>query len=177
MREAIEQHFGNCKFRHKCLCTTKNSFEFTEEKVFFIYDEKNTEQPVRIVSSKDPSHLTITNQNCKLICLIKTDNCLLDDETRKCDCILFDDTKLFFIEIKNVNTKGRQASKIEAVKQLGITIELLKEKIDFSPYLTAAVICLKSFRPYITSASTNTARASFLEKHRVRLEEGNVIEF
>ncbi len=177
MRAAIEQHFGNCKFRHRCLCTTKSSFEFTEENQFFIYDEKNTEQPVRIVSADNQFQLTVNNQNTKLICLTKTDNCLLTDDTRKCDCILFDDAKLFFVEIKSVNTKGRHESKKDAVKQLGITISLFKNIIDRYNFSVAAVICLKSLRPHITSASTNTARAAFLESYKVRLVEGNVIEF
>jgi len=177
MRAAIEQHFGNCKFQHKCLCTIKSSFEFTEEHQLYIYDEKDSEQPVRIVASNEDLQLTVNNQNGKLICLTKTDNCLLTDDTRKCDCILFDDEKLFFVEIKSVSKSGRNKSRKSAIEQLAITVNLLKARIDISAFTVTAIICFKSFEPRIINASANTARAEFLENYKVRLEEMNFIEF
>ena len=177
MRETIEQHFGSCKFQHKCQCITKNAFEFTQERQFFIYDEKNTEQPVKIISADEKFQLTVNNQNSKLICLIKTDNCLLGDDTRKCDCILFDDARLFFVEIKSSRSSTRSKDRRSAIEQLGITVSLFKQRIDISKFTANAIICFKQTEPRITSASANTARATFLQDYKVMLEERNYIDF
>ena len=100
MKNRIEQTLGNCKFQHVCECIEKNSFETNSTETFYILDEKDNEQPVRIVTALDNYQLTVNNFSAKEISLLKTDNCLLTDDTQKCDCILFDNQKLFFVEIK-----------------------------------------------------------------------------
>jgi len=110
--------------------------------------------------------------------LVKTDNCLFTDDTKKCDCILFDDKQLFLAELKEATKSKRRECRVEARKQLIVTINLMSSKrINRENYKTFALICFKSREPRIIDTRVNSYRAIFLEKYQVHLEEKNVISF
>jgi hypothetical protein len=177
MRNQLEAAFGNCKYPKTCTCNIKDSFEVTSQKQFFIIDEEG-EVPVRIVSEKGRSHLSIQNEFGKEICLVKTDNCLLMEETKVCDCILFDDKQLVLAELKASNSGTRPVKRKKAREQLIATIELLQSKgIDVKNYRTVALICFKSHEPRIINSADNTQRANFFQNYKVHLEEKNVLSF
>ena len=177
MRNQLETAFGNCKYPTKCTCSSKDSFETTTQKEFFIIDEEG-EVPVRIVSEKGNSHLTVKNELGKEICLVKTDNCLLREETKVCDCILFDDKQLVLAELKASNSGTRPVKRKKAKEQLIATIQLLQSKgIDIKSYRTVALICFKSHEPRIINTADNSQRANFFQDYKVHLEEKNVFSF
>lgn len=178
--ESLQLTFGNCKRIDTSACLTKSSFEFISKRIFYLYDDRTNELPVRIVDKVADYQLTVSNRNKydNDICIVKTDKCLFTDRQKKCDCILFNKDKLFFVEISEAGSGNRSNKRRDAVEQLGDTIKVLKaNNIDFSTHDTKAIICFKngSIRP--TQPSLNTMRAIFTELHNVSLEEGNAIEF
>lgn len=178
MRDKLEKAFGNCKYLYRCTCTIKSGIETTAAAQFFIFDEAGRECPVKIVSEQDNWQLRVNNPAEVEICLVKTDDCLLDDSTKKCDCILFTASKSILAEIKTATSKTRSARRSEAREQLAATIKLLREhNIEPADYNTTAVICFKNNRPVIVNAASDTARASFLAESGIMLEEKNTIEF
>lgn len=179
MKAQLEISFGNCKFSHNCICLFKDSFEASSETIFYVYDEGgDSQQPVKIVSKNEKFQLTVNNETNKQVCLTKTDKCLFTDETSKCDCLLFDDVQLYFIEIKSCSSGSRSNRRRTASNQLRQTIEHFRlNNIDFSKYKATALICFKSVEPKIIQASRNSASAIFKEQYGVLLEEGNVINF
>ena len=175
MRNQLEAAFGNCKYPHNCNCTIKSSFETTKQKEFFVIDEEG-EVPVRIVSQKGKSHLTVKNESSKEICLVKTDDCLFTDDTKKCDCILFDDKQLVLAELKDSRVANMGPKRKKAIAQFKATINLLKlGGIDRNNYKTIALICFKSVYK-IPNARDKSQRADFLDD-KVSLQEGNVFSF
>jgi hypothetical protein len=91
---------------------------------------------------------------------------------------MFDTSRLFLVEIKTSSPGARGNNRRKAREQLGNTITLLRQHgVDFSPYQPKAIICFKQTEPRITNAADNTARATFLQQHRVELEERNYIDF
>jgi hypothetical protein len=178
MKDKLEKAFGNCKYPHECTCTVKSSFEITSASRFYIFDEAGRECPVKIVSEGDDWQLQVSNPAATEICLVKTDDCLLDDSTKKCDCILFTATKCFLAEIKTVSRSVKNKRRKDAREQLGTTIRLLRGKnIEPTDYNTTAVICFKNNRPIIVNAASNSAKAGFLAEFGIMLEEKNTIEF
>jgi hypothetical protein len=180
MRTQLETALGNCKFPHLCTCNIKRSFEETNEAVFYVYDEEGgeSEKPVRFVDADSTCQLTVKNEFQKQIQLVKTDKCLIEKDTSKCDCLLFDEKQFFFVEIKNSSTGSRKASRVKAVSQLKSTIDLLIESnIELKDYKTTALICFKSIYPKIIQASQNSSRAFFMEEYNIYLAEGNEIVF
>jgi hypothetical protein len=178
MRDKLEKAFGNCKYLQRCACNIKSSIETTTATQFFIFDEAGRECPVKIVSEQHHWQLRINNHGGAEICLVKTDDCLLDDSTKKCDCILFTAAKCFLTEIKTVSRSIKNKRRKDAREQLGATIRLMRKKgIEPTDYNTTAIICFKNNRPVIVNAASNTARATFLLQYGIPLEEKNTIEF
>jgi hypothetical protein len=178
MRKQLEQIFGNCKFTHKCVCNSKSSFETIEEKQFFIFDDGINEVPVKLVAVSEDYHLTVNNNLQHEIYLVKTDKCLLADDTQKCDCILFDDKQLFLAELKASSTGTRGTKRRKAKEQLIATIQLFNIKnIDRSNYKTFAIIAFKSIQPKIINTANNSDKATFFSLYDVHLIESNVISF
>lgn len=176
--QAIKNVFGDCKHLETSKCLNKSSFVINNSSTFFIYDNRNdTNQPIQIVAENDSHQLSVINNNNHEICIIKTDKCLFTDEHKKCDCIIFDAKKLFFIEISEA--KNRNAKRHDAVKQLSTTIELFKESkcINLEQFDKRAIICFKNGITRPTQPSFNSNRALFKEQYQVSLEEGNHISF
>jgi hypothetical protein len=177
MQALLESTFGDCKFKHISDCN--GSYENTTNTEFYIYDPPpEINQPVRIVAATDDYQLTIQNPNNFEICLVKTDRCLFPNDIAKCDCLLFNDEKFFFVEIKTSSTGGMKEKRNKAVKQLGATISILKNnEILLTDLDTKAIICFKKRELYPIRTSANSQRAVFLSEYNISLEEGNKIEF
>ncbi|MFT3679710.1 MAG: hypothetical protein QM791_05530 [Ferruginibacter sp.] len=174
---SLKEQIGDCKRKETSACKLKSPFEIVSSKIFFVFDDirDEKEQPAQIVNSGD-YQLTVRNSDQKDICFIKTDKCLLTDDNKKCDCILFSEDQFFMIEISE--SRAKNAKRRDAIQQLGNTIEILRaNKIDLKKYQTTAVICFKSGKNYPAEASLNTKRELFRSKYNVLLEEGNNIEF
>jgi len=106
------------------------------------------------------------------------------DDPKRCDCILFDDRYLCFVELKlNVNVRRQAADKLnDARRQLGSSIQFFKIKI--LPHLSSAVaykleayaVMQDNIYPS-NRASRNTVFVRFLEEHGVALFEKNTKSF
>lgn len=183
MRVILETALGNCKFQHLCLCDKKNSFEETNDTIFYVFEEEDGQNriPSRIVHREEDFQLTVHNESKKNIFFVKTDKCLVIEERnqKKCDCLVFDDTQFFFVEIKTCKSGKRAERRREAIIQLEYTINLLlkENNVNFHGLKTTALICFKTTVPRIIQASKKTASAIFKEKYNVDLAEGSEIAF
>lgn len=179
MIEKIKDAFGECKNQLKCDCLVKSSYETYKSKKLFIYDDpNNNEQPIKLVDEKSEHQLIVENLNEKDVIVIKNDNCLSEEikRIRKCDCILTDDEKIFFVEIKDTKLRGRGNARDEAVEQLAFSLSSFKEKILFDEFENCfAVICFKSKSEYPITSRNNNLKEFFREKYNTQFSEGNLI--
>lgn len=175
MLAQLKKSLGECKFALTSICEDKSSYETIYAERFHICDNPNDERPVKIVFN-GKYQLTVLNPQLTEVVLVKTDHCLLKKDIKKCDCVLYSDDKLFFIEIKSSGNRG--VRRRGAVEQLGSTIEIfLQAGINLSGREVKAIICFESDLTKPTSASANTRRAMFSDKYATSLEEGNEIIF
>jgi hypothetical protein len=175
----FQERIGNCKFSNKCLCSIKNSYEEIDTNEFFIFDD-DSDQPSTIVLNSKQFQLRVKNPKNKLITFAKVDKCILPEEKgkKKCDCFLFDNAKLFFVEIKSTNPKGRKEARREAILQLEHTIRyFISKEVNVSKLYAKAVICFKNINSYPIKSSQKSQQAMFKINYNVSLEEGNLIEF
>jgi hypothetical protein len=93
--ESLKVAFGDCKY-DSCVCNTRSSYLNISSPEIFIYDEN----PIQIAKSDQPFQLKVLNPDGHEICIIKTDHCLFTDQTKKCDCVIFDNSICYFVEIK-----------------------------------------------------------------------------
>lgn len=172
--------FGECKRESLC-CAHKTSYEVITDKNFFIFDDRTTELPVTVVGRMAKHQLTVNNRNKNEneVCLVKTDKCLfITDAHKKCDCILFNTKKIFFVEISEASNAGKSQKRNHAIKQLGTTISLFKSgNVDISKYEAHAIICFKNGKSRPTQAGFNAKRENFRNTYKVFLDEINEISF
>ncbi len=176
MLAQLKEKLGDCRFSEKSACENKSSYHHINEKEFYIYDAED-KQPVRIVLNGD-YQLTVLNSLNNDICVIKTDRCLMKDEDqKKCDCVLFSRTKMYFVEIKSSSPGTRKEKRNKAIQQLGATIEYFKkEGINLSLIEPLAIICFKNFSR-TTNAARDTKFSDFYQEHKIQLEEKYTITF
>src|ERR1039458_3342783 len=125
--QQLKEKLGDCKFSDSSLCENKSSYHIINETEFYIFDAEDL-QPVRIVRNGD-YQLTVNNSSDSDICLVKTDRCLINEEgQKKYDCVLFNNRKTYFVEIKGSSTGTRKDKRNKAIQQLGNTIEYFETK-------------------------------------------------
>ncbi len=179
MKDLITQTFGGCK-NGLCNCKIKHPFEEHTASTFYVYDEGGgtLQQPVRVVSKENTFQLTVNNPTNKAIILGKLDKCLFDDTLSKCDCMLYDNEQLFFVEIKSSSVGSRGNKRRKAAGQLKQTIQYFRDSGSlFEGFKVIALICFKANEPRIIQPSRNSESAFFLLEMGVRLQEGNSIVF
>lgn len=147
---------------------------------FGIRDDQDKEQePSYIVFEIEEAHFKVKNPTGKEIHFIAIDKCLWkdsDDIGKKCDCIIFDDTSFFFIEIKNpkIGRQGNHRKKAEI--QLHNTIKAFQSEINVNQYDIYAIICfVKNNSPKLTTGSQNMK--AFWDNYDITLYERNHWEF
>lgn len=171
----IKSALGNCKFAQRCTCEHKTPYVSTNKATFFIHDPAE-KQPVVVHFNNGPYEMIVYNNNKSEVTVIKTDNCLLSEDTQKCDCIVLNDTTMYLVEIKDA--KDRATARNNAISQLEATIEvLIANGIQVGKIGAKAIICFKQGKTKPTNASQNSKAAIFRSKYKVSLEEGNAIFF
>jgi len=181
-KETLNDAFGDCHRQRSTPCKIATSYIETDRAEFYIFDDaENVKRPVTILEEKGDSQLTIINSHGFHIHIVKTDNCLFSsaDGHKRCDCILFNETRIYLVEIKNSGKSTRSAARDKAILQLGDTIDLLKNN-GIIPTIQQifAVICFKLIDKHqVTNTTNSTRRILFFEKYNIDLLEGNVILF
>jgi hypothetical protein len=127
----------------------------------------------------------IFNPEEQEIYLFAIDGCFFTDEDHeRCDCLVYDNQCLCFVELKLDVTSPRQATSRlkKARSQLGETILSLKEALapkttNFWGFETEAYVVMKKRLYPRRSARLTRLQAVFLEKYGVRLYEENTKTF
>jgi hypothetical protein len=175
MLELLKEKLGDCRFSEKSLCENKSSYHHINETEFYVYDAEDS-HPVRVVQNGD-YQLIVRNPLGTRICVVKIDRCLVKEEQRKCDCVLFSESKMYFVEIKSSSTGTRKDKRNKAILQLGATIEYFESKgIILNKVESIAVICFKNYTR-VSSAANDTKFGDFAKKYKIILEEKYAIEF
>lgn len=177
MQELLKEKFGDCKFQGVTEC--EGSFVVINEESFFIFDPPPAlNEPVKKVADDQNFQLSVINNQKADVCLVKVDKCLIRDNDPKCDCILFDAKKLYFVEIKNSSPGTRKDKRNKAIKQLEATIGRLKDNaIDLKHYDAQAIICFQTNDRRPIQATISDKQVAFLEKNKMPLFEANEISF
>ncbi len=123
----------------------------------------------------------ISNPSAKAIYLLALDGCFFTEiDMKRCDCMLFDDLVICFVELKlDVTSKRQRTEKLrDARKQLGLTIQYFKEQTrtltqDFFGFELEAYVVMRT-RIYPNHRAGKIARrVHFQEEYGVSLYEEN----
>lgn len=128
---------------------------------------------------EEPVHFTLNNPLSINVCFAALDNCLMDSaDFSRCDFIIGNSNKIYFVEVKQVGISKRRAARTDAILQLQATINFLKDRIDFNDTTLVAVICLKAKKAYpLQNATRGAEMVAFKEQLNASLMEGQSATF
>ncbi|MEZ4705817.1 MAG: hypothetical protein R3A44_01345 [Caldilineaceae bacterium] len=127
----------------------------------------------------------IKNDKQHQIFLLALDACFFhSDGPKRCDCLIFDDNYLCFVELKlNVTVRRQSTAKLnDARQQLGESIRFFKTNVlpnvvtDIPHKLEAYAVMQDAVYPR-NRAARQTVFVRFLEQYGVRLFEASIKEF
>ncbi len=139
------------------------------------YDAIPARQRCYLKTEKDqPVHFELRNPSGANLVFAAIDNCILrSHQQSRCDFMIGNFRKLYFVEIKQVNRGQRRQARTGAIGQLESSISLFREKIDLTETELIAVICLKAKQVHpLRSATRGAATVAFKESYNADLMEG-----
>ena len=146
MKNKLEEAFPQVLTNH-CLETN-----LSEE--FWIYD---CDEENRCYITSEDNQFQVKNNTENHISFLAIDKCIFfdDDAFEKCDCAVFNEKTFCFIEIKKSKLRQKKKNRKKAKAQLQSTINIFREKIDFSNLKLEAYLCIgiSPTRPSITATS------------------------
>jgi hypothetical protein len=169
MIEALKNAFDN----NISNCLTETNSELIN--VYDCYDSPAEQRRCYIKTKEDqPVHFQLSNPLAVKLVFAALDNCILQSHQQsRCDFVLGNFQKLYFVEIKRVNRGQRKRARTEAIQQLHSSISLFREKINLTNTELIAVICLKAKQVHPLQSATRTAdMVAFKENYNANLMEG-----
>jgi hypothetical protein len=161
-------------FDHNIIhCIVETNDEVIE--VFDCYDCTPAEQRSYIRTNENaPIHFVLNNPNAARIVFAALDNCIFKPhEQSRCDFMIGNFQKLYFVEIKQVKARQRQEARYDAIRQLHSSISFFKERIDLADTNIYAVISLKAKLSYpLQNAKRVNDAVAFKESYNAILMEG-----
>ena len=144
-------------------------------KEFDIYD---CEEEKRCYIATEYGQFRVINSLEKEITFLAIDKCLFFDSDRfkKCDCVVFDNDTICFIEIKACKFKQRKYNKKTAISQLKSTIEIFRKELDIDKKIEA-YLCIGMNPENPPRASTSDRILEFEEELDTKLFDGCQKEF
>jgi hypothetical protein len=164
--EQLLAHFPNLE---KDIC-----YKILKDSVYYLEDVKDA--ITRFKFKEEYWNLCIENYNSKEILLLENDSSVMKNEdSKKCDWVLFENNKLYFVESKDVKLSSRNKERGDAIKQLIATIEFYNSTIDLSTTKLFSQICFKSKSKIIKTG--DQARKKIFSQYNSDFTEGNYISF
>lgn len=163
--DAFENDISNCLIETNSILI----------EVFDCYDCTPDQQRSYIkLENNQPVHFTLNNSQGANLVFTALDNCILrSHELSRCDFILGNFDKLYFVEIKQINRGQRRQARTNAIQQLISSILLFRAKINLSNTELIAVICLKAKQVHPLQSATRAAdMVAFKENYNAFLMEG-----
>ena len=143
--------------------------------VFDLNDGTPAEQRSYIKTEEgQPVHFELSNPSRSELVFAAVDNCIFQSHQQsRCDFMIGNFQKLYFVEIKRVKRGQRSVARTNAIQQLHASISLFKEKINLTDTELIAVICLKAKQVHPLQNATRMAeRVAFKDNYNADLMEG-----
>jgi hypothetical protein len=167
MQSKLKKSFPQIE-QNSCIETLTN-------REFEIYD---CEEEKRCYITTEYGQFKVINSLEKEITFLAIDKCLFFDSDRfkKCDCLIFDDNTICFVEIKACKFKQRKSNKKTAIGQLKSTIEIFRKEFNIDKKIEA-YLCIGMNPKNPPRTSTSDKILEFEEELDTKLFDGCQKEF
>lgn len=166
---SIEELLANFPNLEKDVC-----YKTLENSIYYLEEIKDS--IVQFKSEDEYWNLCLENENLKKILFLENENSIMKNESsKKCDWVIFEDNKLYFIESKDVKPRSRNKERKNAIKQLIATIEFYQSKIEMESITIFSQICFQSKSKIVKAG--DQARKVLFKQYNSEFSEGNLIIF
>ena len=167
MQNRLRTAFSNIK--------TNNCMEVLTQKEFEIYD---CEEEKRCYIATEYGQFKVINSLEKDITFLEIDKCIFfdSDKFKKCDCVIFDEDTICFIEIKDCKLKQRKTNKKTAINQIKSTLEIFRDKLEINKKIEA-YLCIGMNPAHPPRASTSDIVLELEEELDTQFFDGCQKEF
>lgn len=149
-------------------------YKILENSIYYLEEVKDS--TTQFKSEEEYWNLCLENDNLKEILLLENEHSIMKNEdSKKCDWVLFENDTLYLIESKDVKPRNRRKERNDAAKQLIATIEFYKSKIDLDSISIFSQICFQSKSRVIKAG--DQARKVLFKQYNSEFSEGNLIKF
>lgn len=149
-------------------------YKTLEDSIYYLEEIKDS--IVQLKTKEEYWNLCLENENLKEILFLENENSIMKNEvSKKCDWVIFENSKLYFIESKDVKPRSRNKERNDAIKQLITTIEFYKSKIDLDSISIFSQVCFQSKSRVIKAG--DQARKVLFKQYNSEFSEGNYISF
>jgi hypothetical protein len=126
------------------------------------------------IEDNQPVHFALKNPSASDLVFVALDNCVFKShQGSRCDFIIGNYCKLYFVEIKQVKKGKRSQARTDAIQQLESSISTFRGKINLTNTEIIAVICLKAKQVHPLQSATRGAQiVAFKENYNAALMEG-----
>ena len=149
-------------------------YKILKDSVYYLEEIKDS---ITVFKVEDEYwNLCLENDDLKEILLLENENSIMKNEdSKKCDWVLFGNKNIYFVESKDVKPRNRNKERKDATKQLIATIEFYKSKIDLNSISIFSQICFQSKSRVIKAG--DQARKVLFKQYNSEFSEGNLIKF
>lgn len=166
---SFEELLANFSDLEKDVC-----YKILDNSVYYLEEIKDS--TVQLKTEEEYWNLCLENENLREILFLENEYSIMKNEdSKKCDWVIFENNNIYFIESKDVKLRGRKKERIDATKQLITTIEFYKTKIDLDTVTIFSQICFKS-NSRIVKAGDQALKVLF-KQYNSEFSEGNLIKF
>jgi len=149
-------------------------YKILENSVYYLEEVKDSITQFR--SEEEYWNLCLENDNLIEILLLENEQSIMKNEdSKKCDWVLFENDKLYLIESKDVKPRNRRKERNDATKQLIATIEFYKSKIELDSISIFSQICFQSKSKIVKTG--DQARKVLFKQYNSEFSESNLIKF
>ncbi|MEM7539442.1 MAG: hypothetical protein AAF639_45215 [Chloroflexota bacterium] len=167
---------------------TKNCIDMENDQQLIVYEGDDSRSYLRAISEDESDSIIgfkITNNKCKSIHLLAVDACFFhsSDEKKRCDCLIFDNYTLCFVELKTNARRHRATKRLKGVRnQIAASIQFFKTHIlsdsrVVDKYELEAYVVMKDNVYPRSRPSHQATLLDFLEQYGVELFEQNTKSF
>ncbi|MFH6994736.1 hypothetical protein [Flavobacterium sp. FlaQc-48] len=149
-------------------------YKILENHIYYLEEIKDS--TVQLKTEEEYWNLCLDNEKLKKILFLENEYSIMKNEdTKKCDWVIYENKNIHFIESKDVKPRNRNKERKDATKQLITTIEFYKCKIELDSINIFSQICFQSKSKIVKAG--DQARKVLFKQYNSEFSEGNLIKF
>lgn len=121
---------------------------------YFIWDNPETKKG-EFINETDSWTLKVTNSTKEDVHFVQVEDCIMNQSTKQCDWVLFDDGDFYFVEAKDVRPASRKKERANAKEKFTSVVKFFEQYKNSQNRTKFAVLNFRSSRLLRAASQAN----------------------